>query len=714
MTTTTSAAEGPELHPLDASDSGPTEEYTTDLLGRRHTLIAMAAAAVGGGLFTLLAWYVLTFTSLPAFSTSLVTKALATAGTVFVLIVVGILVVFWLLDEQRMDARRRRRQEEATQTAADTAITDTEDTGTESADPENPGTTAASAEDLRIHRPRWRVILTYIVSYLSPAALVVTTTAIPLSSTRLYLDGIQVDQGFRTQFLTRLTDTMTLSDMNYIDMPTFYPGGWFWFGGRFANLLGMEGWAAYQPWALVSIAATAAMLVPVWQRLCGSLPVATGISLVSICVVLVMGADEPYAAIVALGVPAATILARRAVSGSRFCMLALIIFLGASASMYTLYTGVVALSVIIIAALFAGFGQRSWKPVLRMIIIGLGSMAIALIFWAPFLLAVLSGQTMSGATATHFLPREGTEIPVPFLSPSVIGVLCLLGLIFLVIRAVDQDLRAMGFGLVVFYAWSVASMVATLAGSTLLGFRLSTIIVLQLATAGVLALADIRMIGVERLYPNRITPKLSRTITLLMVVLLLFAGLKYAQDIPYRNQDQIDQAYTDTDGSGERGDQRTPDAGSLYGEIDEHIKSFGHEPSETVVLTDEINFLAYNPYRGFQAFTSHYANPLGEFGRRNAAIEAWAEQSWDELADPAGFAAELDAAPWQAPDVFIMRGSLDEPEQGATYHLAEDIYPSSPNVRYNAVFFNLEPFTEAGSMWDTTQIGPFVVVTREN
>lgn len=694
MTTTTSTAGGSEPHPLDVPDPGLTEEYTTDLFSRRTTLFAMVAAAVGGGVFTLLAWYVLTFTSLPAFSTSMVTKALATAGTLLVLLAVGALVVFWLFDEHRGTARRREKL--STAAAGSTAAT------------------VADTGELRVTRPRWRVILTYLVCYLSPAALVVTTTAIPLSSTRLYLDGIQVDQGFRTQFLTRMTDTMALSDMNYIDMPTYYPAGWFWFGGRLANLLGMEGWAVYQPWALASMAAAAALLVPVWQRLTGSLAVATGIALVSICAVLVMSPDEPYAAIVALGTPAATVLARRAVCGSRFAMLALILYLGGSASMYTLYTGVLALSVIIVAAVFAAFSERSWKPVLRMVVIGVCSVAIALIFWGPFFYAVLSGEPMSGATATHFLPQQGTEIPVPFLSPSVIGILCLLGLIFLVVRAVDLDLRAMGVGLAIFYAWAVASMVATLAGSTLLGFRLTTVIVLQLTTAGVLALADIRLIGVERLYPDRFSPRLSRTITLVMVVLLMFTGLKYAQDIPYRNQDHIDQAYTDTDGDGERGDRRTPDAGSLYSEIDEHIRSFGHDPSETVVLTDEINFLAYNPYRGFQAFTSHYANPLGEFGKRNDAIEAWAEQSWDELADPAAFTAALDNAPWQGPDVFIMRGNLEEPELGGKFHLAEDIYPSTPNVRYSSVYFNLEPFTEAGSVWDTTQIGPFVVVTREN
>lgn len=695
MTTTGSTA-ATEPQDLELSGQYLTEGYATDQLSYRHTAWGVAAAAIGGGLFTLLAWFLLSLTNLPAFSTSMVTKALSTAATVVVLAVVAVLVIYWLLDEHQADTRRRHAIAE--QVAAGELA--------EGEHPEQP--------PLELHRPRWRVILSYLVCYLSPAALVVSTTAIPLSSTRLYLDGIQVDQGFRTQFLTRLTDTWALADMNYIDMPTYYPGAWFWFGGRLANLLGLEGWEVYQPWALISIAAAAAMLVPVWQRICGSLPVATGIALVSTCTVLVLTPDEPYAVIIALGVPAATVLARRAVCGSRASSIGLIIFLGGSAAMYTLFTGVVALSVILISVVFATINQRSWKPILRMIVIGLSSMAIALIFWAPFFWAVLRGEPMSGATATHFLPREGTEIPIPFLSFSVLGVLCLLGLIFLIVRAVDQDIRAMGIALAVFYVWTVASMVATLGGSTLLGFRLNTLIVLQLATAGVLALADIRMVGVDRLYPGRVSPRASRTITLVMVVLLVAGGLKYAQDIPYRNQDQIDQAYMDTDGYGERGDQRTPDPGRFYAEIDAHIQSFGYEPEETVVLTDEINFLAFNPYHGFQAFTSHYANPLGEFGHRNNTIEQWANASWSTLSDPDDFLAALDSARWQGPDVFLLRGSLEEePEDGMTYHLAEDIYPNNPNVRYQAVDFNFEPFTAADSVWDTTQIGPFTVVTRE-
>ena len=225
--------------------------FTKDMLSDRATIAAILGAGVGGALFTLLCWFVLKQTNLPAFGGSLVSRAIATSATVMVLVVVGVLAYLWL----------------------------------------------------RGPTPTWRVWLTVLVSYLSPAALVVSTTAIPLSATRLYLDGITVDQGFRTQFLTRLTDSPILDDMNYINMPSFYPGGWFWLGGRFSALLGLPGWEGFQPWSLVSIAAAASVVVPVWQRICGSLPVATGIGLVSVCIALVMSAEEPYAAIVALGAP---------------------------------------------------------------------------------------------------------------------------------------------------------------------------------------------------------------------------------------------------------------------------------------------------------------------------------------------------------------------------------------------------------------------------
>lgn len=675
-----------------------TQAQTPTSLAR--TLIAMLAATLGGAFLTLGCWLILKHTHFPAFNTSQVSRALATFGSAAVVAVVALLLAW---------------------------------------------------AQLRPQIPMWRRVLTYAAAYLSPAALVVSSTAIPLAATRLYLDGVQVDQGFRTQFLSRMATTWKPVDMAYADIPTYYPVGWFWGGGRLAQLLGIPGWEVFQPWALVSIAAAACLLVPVWQRLTGSLALGTSIALIEIAVVLVTTPEEPYAAIVALGAPAATVLAGRAMRGSLHAMLAVAIFLGASASMYTLFTGAIALSVVVIAFVVAferpavqGRGERGavqerkgfhFAPIVRLVIVGLSSMLIAAIAWGPYFLAILRGAPHSGATAMHYLPAEGTEVPVPFLAASVIGALSLIGLIYLVVRIREADVRAMAVGLIVFYAWILGSMLVTLSGRTLLGFRLEVLVVLQLSVAGALGIGWLRRDGIQRWYPHTLSTEMSRSLTLALTVVLALAGLHYVQDIPRKNQYSIDLAYSGTDGFGERADRFSADAGKYHAAIDEFIQSHGHVPTETVVLCDEANFMVYHPYLAFQAFTSHYANPLGEFGQRNEQLEQWAQDSWGPLNTPEKLTAAFEDAPWRAPQAFVLRGNAYDTKAGWKFHVAEDIYPSDPNVRFRGLYFNPAAFmgdtqpsaaekpklsdedisahvVKSDGLWNVAQVGPFVVVVR--
>lgn len=660
-----------------------TQDHLPPSLAR--TLIAMLAATLGGAFLTLGCWLILKHTHFPAFNTSQVSRALATFGSAAVVAVVAVLLAW---------------------------------------------------AQLRPHIPMWRRVLTYAAAYLSPAALVVSSTAIPLAATRLYLDGVQVDQGFRTQFLSRMATTWKPVDMAYADIPTYYPVGWFWGGGRLAHLLGMPGWEVFQPWALVSISATACLLVPVWQRLSGSLALGTAIALTETAVVLVTTPEEPYAAIVALGAPAATVLAGRAMRGSRNAMIAVAIFLGASASMYTLFTGAIALSVVVIALVVAA-EQRGFRlaPIVRLVIVGVSSMLIAAIAWGPYFLAILRGAPHSGATAMHYLPAESTEVPVPFLAASVIGALSLIGLVYLVVRIREADVRALAVGLIVFYAWILGSMLVTLSGRTLLGFRLDVLVVLQLCVAGALGVGWVRRSGIQRWYPHALSAEGSRSLTLALTVVLALAGLHYVQDIPRKNQYSIDLAYSGTDGFGERADRFSADAGKYHAAIDEFIQSHGHVPTETVVLCDEANFMVYHPYLAFQAFTSHYANPLGEFGQRNEQLEQWAKDSWGPLDTPEKLTAAFDDAPWRAPQAFVLRGNAYDTKAGWKFHVAEDIYPSDPNVRFRGLYFNPAAFmgdtqpsaaekpklsdedisahvVKSDGLWNVAQVGPFVVVVR--
>ncbi|QPK83339.1 arabinofuranosyltransferase [Corynebacterium qintianiae] len=609
------------------------------------TVARVAASSAGGAVLAFIAWFVLRASSLPAFNTSMVIRGLATAFSMIVLVTVAILMWLWM-------------------------------------------------------RGKAPKLLTEVVAALAPPAIVVTSLGIPLSATRLYLDGVQVDQGFRTQFLSRMTETMSNQDMNYFGLPTFYPIGWFWLGGRMANLVNMAGWEVYQPWAIVSLAAAAAALTPIWRALTGSLPAAAAIAIATTAIVLTETADEPYAAIVAMFVPAAAVGAGRALNGSWKATAALAVYLGLSATFYTLFTGITALSVVALAILFYLTRRRSLVPVKHLLVIGTSSILIALIAWGPYLYRRMFGDYQARSTANHFLPVEGTEFALPFFSFSVVGLLSLLGLLFLCTRIRTSEATGLAVAIALSYAWALLSMVTPLVGTSLLGFRVEVLILLLFVTAGVLAFT----------HADEVFGRIPPAVTTAAVILAASAGLLYVQQIPAENQAHIDQAYADTDGNGERADRFPPDAGRYYGDIREFISAHGYEPADAVVQTDEINFMAMNPYYGFNAFTSHYANPLGEYGLRVDELIAWAEGSYADLADPDAMLDALDSSRWRAPDVFVFRGNLEDPEDPFKTHVGHDIFPNEPNMKYQRLFFNPAAFDSPA--WDTEQVGPFVVVVR--
>ena len=64
------------------------------------------------------------------------------------------------------------------------------------------------------------------------SAFSVVTLAMPLGATKLYLFGISVDQQFRTEYLTRLTDTAGPARHDLLRPAAVLSAGWFWIGGR--------------------------------------------------------------------------------------------------------------------------------------------------------------------------------------------------------------------------------------------------------------------------------------------------------------------------------------------------------------------------------------------------------------------------------------------------------------------------------------------------
>jgi galactan 5-O-arabinofuranosyltransferase len=550
-------------------------------------------------------------------------------------------------------------------------------------------------------RRGWRT-LSRIGAAVFLAAFTVVTLGMPLGATKLYLFGISVDQQFRTEYLTRLTDSPALHDMTYAGLPPFYPPGWFWVGGRAAALTGTPAWEMYKPWSIISIAIAVAVAGALWSKLI-RFEYALAVTTATAAVTLAYNSTEPYSAIITVLIPPVLVLAWSGLRGGQrhggwAAVIGVGLFLGFTATFYTLLLGYTAFTVTVMAVL-AAIARRSAGPLLRVAVIAVIAAAIAAITWLPFLIRAARSPLGDTGTAQHYLPADGAVLTFPMLQFSLLGALCLLGTLWLVWRGWSSvRAAALGIGVLALYAWSLLSMLTTLAGTTLLSFRLQPTLAVLLAAAGVFGFIEIALTAAGRR---------SRRVIPLAVAIGLIGAIGFSQDIPHVLRPDITVAYTDTDGNGQRGDRRPPGAEKYYAQIDAAIREATGKPrDETVVMTADYSFLSYYPYFGFQGLTSHYANPLAEFDKRAATIE-----SWGTLRNAEEFARALDAMPWSPPTVFLMRRSGAAGSSNTyTLRLAEDVYPNQPNVRRYTVELDAKLFTEP--YFTVTDIGPFVLAIR--
>ncbi|UGT52778.1 galactan 5-O-arabinofuranosyltransferase [Nocardia asteroides] len=633
-----------------------------------------AAAAVVALIVTAVGLYAFSAVQWPAFNSSNVTRALTTVGQV---VAVALLVVSVLLIRLR----------------------------------------------------KWPVVAK-LASWVGISSFVTVTLGMPLAATKLYLFGVSVDQEFRTEYLTRLTDSAALRDMTYVDLPPFYPAGWFWIGGRVGDLLGMAGWEVFKPYAIGMLAVAAVVALVLWAQLVRA-DLAVGAAAAVTAMTLAYASPEAYGAVLVVFIPPVLVLAWGALhrsSGGWGAVLGTGLFLGVAACFYTLYLAIAAFTVVLMALVAAGAavyqrraeqrprvggakavgGPAPWRaaigPLVKLVVIGAISGVLALVVWAPYVLEQLSGPELPSGNAFHYLPQSGAELAFPMLEFSLRGALCLLGVIWLVVRAgSSRRAQALGIGVVAIYLWTLLSMAATAAGTTLLSFRLEPVLLAVLAAAGVFGFVE----GAGMIY--RVLDE-SAPVRAVSTVLAVLGALAFAQHIPTVLTHEIDTAYTDTvptetpnaDGTfGERADKRKPSAVAYYHEVDRAIlDQTGRPRDESVVLTADTSFLSFYPYFGFQALTSHYANPLSDFKARADTIAAWSK-----LESPSALLAAMDNAPWRAPDAFLFRRDTDT----YTLRLAEDVYPNDPNVKRYTVAFPQSLFADPA--FTTTDIGPFTLVT---
>ncbi|MES3635773.1 galactan 5-O-arabinofuranosyltransferase [Mycobacterium intracellulare] len=542
------------------------------------------------------------------------------------------------------------------------------------------------------------------------SAFTVVTLGMPLGATKLYLFGISVDQQFRTEYVTRLADSPALRDMTYLGLPPFYPPGWFWIGGRAAALSGTPAWEVFKPWAITSIAIAVAVALVLWWRMV-RFEYALIVTAATAAVTLAYGSPEPYSAMITVLLPPMLVLtwsglraADRPDASGRAGWGAVIgagIFLGWTATWYTLLFGFSAFAIGLMALWLAGVRwhrdgvKAALDPLRRLAVIAGIAVVIGCTTWLPFLVRAARSPISNTGGAAHYLPADGAELTFPMLQFTLLGVVAMIGTLWLVVRA-RSSVRAgaLAIGVLAIYLWSLLSMLTTLARVTLLSFRLQPTLSVLLVAAGAFGFLEATL----ALQPR------GRAIVPVAGAIGLTAAIAFSQDIPDVLRPDLTIAYTDTDGNGQRGDRRPPSAEKFYATIDHDITQVTGKPrDQTVVMTADYSFLSFYPYWGFQGLTSHYANPLAQFDLRAAQIDKWSKlKTADELIHA------LDACPWPPPTVFLMRRGANG---NYTLRLAEDVYPNQPNVRRYTV--DLRGALFDSPRFDVRSVGPFVLAIRK-
>src|ERR1700749_2961321 len=220
-------------------------------------------------------------------------------------------------------------------------------------------------------------MLARLLALVFVSAFSVVTLGMPLGATKLYLFGISVDQQFRTEYVTRFTDSAALHDMTYVGLPPFYPPGWFWIGGRIAALTGTPGWEMFKPWAITSITIAVAVAMVLWWRMI-RFEYALLVTTATAAVTLAYSSPEPYSAMITVLLPPVLILTWSGLhggtrSGGWAAVIGAGIFLGFAATFYTLLLAYRAFTVVLMALVLMA---SRWRQGIRPALDWLGRLAV--------------------------------------------------------------------------------------------------------------------------------------------------------------------------------------------------------------------------------------------------------------------------------------------------------------------------------------------------
>ncbi|MFD2399874.1 arabinofuranosyltransferase [Prauserella oleivorans] len=335
------------------------------------------------------------------------------------------------------------------------------------------------------------------------------------------------------------------------------------------------------------------------------------------------------------------------------------------------------------------------RLLLRLVLVGAISAVLAAIVWAPF---ILNGGLGKDNAVPRFLPSGSAYFPMPFVPDNALGVLCLIGLVWAVLR-VRRDRIA--FVLLtctaLVYVWFGLSTLALAMNTTLLSFRFLATIKLVLAVAGIFgSLELLRYLRARRAHWQRPVLALSVVFAVLGSVTLVQDGIRssLAKVIQRAETDYYPTGFTPS------GDRDPAQEGAWTGRLITAIDDLGGgKPTDEIVLSDNIELMSFRPYWGFQ-MTPHYANPLARYDDRSAEIETWGHAT-----SPASLLEQMHDGPFEAPTMLVLRRADDGT---LTYTIRYDTFPKKIPVAGRPVKFDPKLFDSP--RFERRDVGPFAVI----
>jgi galactan 5-O-arabinofuranosyltransferase len=562
-------------------------------------------------------------------------------------------------------------------------------------------------------------LMANVLSWVAISAFMTSALSLMLFGTRFYLGGITGDQLFRTEYVTRLTDSSGVADFAYADLPGYYPRGWFWMAGRFANLLNWPGWLAYKPFAILTMAVGSVLTYVIWCQVIHPRHALLATLAASTVGVASWAAYEPYAWVFGALIPPLAVIGWQYLIGDaqspmparhRHNWAAAVLLggiLGLLALFFTLLFVFFVLVLVLTSALGLVRARRDRVPLwpvtvhsaVRLTIIGVLALPAFLLQWAPYLWTFVR-DPVSQTGALRYFPQAGAQFPFFHYPVDFAGVLGLIGLVWCIVQ-LREKVVAKGLLVVVGagYLWYAISLAGAVVNLTLLPFKIQLVMDEALRCAGVFGLLD----GAGWLY-RRLVPRWRSTAMATVAAVSSLGVIGEMQTAPNRLSELVPYAYSSYYPSGYTplGQRDVTQQGAWNQQLHDTIAALSAEPEHNlVVLSTQQEFLSFWPYWNFQTTVLEYANPLAKFDARRDTISRWARSS-----SSSEFLTALRTSSFRAPNVFVFTRQPD----GFHLRVTKNVFPlSTDNEPYDVVF----PVSLFGSpVFIHQDVGPFTVLVR--